>query len=143
MELEALAISVRKEDHTPLDETPRAGGHLANDTDDVRTKDHTSLKDSLRGVISVPQAPAEVAESDPARIGPRLRPGDRQRVKGPFIGTVHWSDAAFLAWRPNSGWPHAGIMTVEGQVVLVADVDASLRTGIIEVIGVEPRERAS
>jgi len=142
-ELEAAFISVRKEDHTPLDEMSHAGGRLANDTDDVRTKDHTPLNDSIRGVISIPQAPAELAEWDAGRAGRRLRPGDRHKVKGPFIGTVHPSDGAFLAWRPNSGWPHAGIMTVEGQVVLVADVEASLRTGIIEVIGVEPRERAS
>lgn len=142
-EMESSAISLRKEDHAPLDEMSSVEGRRGLDADDVRKKDHTSFKESIRGVISIPQAPADVANVDQSLSSRRLRPGDRHRVKGPFIGTVHWSDAAFIAWRLNAGWPRAGIMTVEGEVVLVADVDAALRTGLIEVLGVEPRERAS
>ena len=66
----------------------------------------------------------------------RFEPGSRYKVDGPIIGVIHRTDDAFDAWRRAMSLPRAGIMTVAGEQVIVADVRASLRSGYIDVVGV-------
>jgi hypothetical protein len=52
------------------------------------------------------------------------------------LGIIHATDAAFDAWREEMRLPRAGIMTIEGERVIVADVRTALRTGYVDVVGV-------
>jgi len=72
-------------------------------------------------------------ESEKSR---RFEPGERYKVDGPVIGIVHRWDQAFDAWRVEMRLPRAGIMTIDGEMVVVADVRAALRSGYVDVVAV-------
>lgn len=72
----------------------------------------------------------------------RFQPGGRYEVKGPLIGVIHRTTPDLEAWRQEHGLPRAGLMTIQGEVVLVADVRSAVRTGFLDVVGI-PNEVAS
>jgi len=74
--------------------------------------------------------------SEESETSRRFLPGGRYEVKGPLVGVIHRTTASVETWREEHGLPRAGLMTIEGELVLVADVRATVRTGRFDVIGV-------
>ncbi len=79
---------------------------------------------------------AECERSEKSEKSLRFEPGERYKVDGPVIGIVHRWDQAFDAWRVEMRLPRAGIMTIDGEMVVVADVRAALRSGYVDVVAV-------
>jgi hypothetical protein len=64
--------------------------------------------------------------------------GARYKVTGPILGILHADAPGMHAWRDEHHLPRAGVMTIAGEVVLVADVSRALKTGYVDVLGVIP-----
>jgi len=88
-----------------------------------------------RGTSHRPQSERERSEKSEKSLQ-RFVPGGRYRIRGPVIGIIHRTDSAFDEWREEMRLPRAGIMTIEGTRVVVADVRAALRSGYVDVVGV-------
>lgn len=93
---------------------------------------------AARGQVSVLDGPRGCEESEESEISRQFSVGGRYQIKGPIVGVVHRTTPELEKWRTESGLPRAGFMTVEGELVLVADVRAAVRSGVIDVIGVAP-----
>lgn len=98
------------------------------------------LQRARRANRTTPAAAASSAreKSERSEQSRRFEPGHRYEVKGPMVGVIHRSTLALDLWRDEVGLPRAGLMTVEGELVLVADVRAAMRTGWIDVVGIPP-----
>jgi hypothetical protein len=89
-----------------------------------------------------PQSSSSRERSERSERSRRFQPGGRYEVKGPLIGIIHRTTPNLDVWRQEHGLPRAGLMTIQGEMVLVADVRSAVRTGIFDVVGV-PSEAAS
>ncbi len=72
----------------------------------------------------------------------RFRRAGRYRIEGALLGVLYPDDEALIAWREAVGLPRAGVLRIQGEVVLIADVRAAMFTGFIDVIGVPPHDAA-
>lgn len=66
----------------------------------------------------------------------RFEAGGRYQVAGPIVGVIHPTVPEIDGWREEAGFPRAGLMTIDGQVVLVADITLALKSGWMDVLGV-------
>lgn len=90
-----------------------------------------------RALASQPPEPRGRERSETSETSERrYQPGGRYEVRGPLLGTIHGTTEALESWRKSMGLPRAGLMTVSGELVLIADVRAFVRTGWMDVVAI-------
>lgn len=99
-------------------------------------------RQALQVSSPLPSEDSGCERSEKSEKRARFQPGQRYTVRGPVIGIIHRTDDAFESWRRQMALPRAGIMTIEGERVIVADVRAALRTGVVDIVGVKKEETA-
>jgi hypothetical protein len=97
--------------------------------------------DQIAETLGEPPAPQC---EDPARAAQvqderKYVVGGRYLVRGVPLGPLQ-TPPGLAEWRDAAGYPYAGIITVEGETILIDDVRAALRTGRLRVLGVAPGE---
>lgn len=81
--------------------------------------------------------PPEHRESERSETSERrYQPGGRYEVRGPLLGTIHATTESLESWRESMGLPRAGLMTVGGELVLIADIRAFARSGWMDVVAI-------
>jgi hypothetical protein len=69
----------------------------------------------------------------------RYRPGGRYRLgRSSPIERIFESPPSLREWAEKNGYPRAGIVTVDGETLLIADVTELLNRDLIDVLGVAP-----
>jgi hypothetical protein len=82
------------------------------------------------------EASPEREKSETSERSRRYQPGGRYEVRGLLMGVIHRSTRDLHRWRIEAGLPRSALMTIQGELVLVADVRLAMKTGFIDVTAI-------